>query len=208
VNECDELLGNLEMQIAAPDASPEQILDIVAALPSSTVQGDRTLPAWLSHRLHEVASHHGGQIPLHGRLFGQWLHYVFPRECPFPHVMGATRPQTAEAWVTENQQDFAANSSDMQHYISLAVPHQRRATETGELEEVLSLESAMWTMEEELVVSRSPSTPVSQGLGTSMAPWIRGIMFLGAVVSASIALVRSVDPKLGGALGSTEKYFV
>jgi len=210
VNECDELLGNLEMQISAPEASPEDILALVSALPSSTVQGSRTLPSWLTHRLHEVATHHDGLVPLHGRLFGQWMHYAFPRECPFPHVLGTTRPQTAEAWVEESQQDFAASAMDMKHYISMSAPHQRRATETGALEDVLALESAMWTMEEELVVCREAAAPASQGFGASMAPWIRGLMFMGAIVSVSLALVRSVDPKLAGAIGSKSntKYFV
>lgn len=207
VNECDELLGHLETKIAAPDASPETILALVAALPSSTVQGDRSLPSWLTHRLHEVAQHHDGAVPLHGRLFGQWMHYAFPRECAFPHVLGATNPQTAEAYVKENQQDFAANVTEMKHYVSMAAPHQRRSTETGELAEVLTLESSMWTMEEELVVCRT-APAAAKGLGDSMAPWIRGLMFMGAIVAGSVALVRSVDPKLGVALGSKEKYFV
>ena len=36
--------------------------------------------------MEQVASHHGGKVPLHGRLFAQWLHHAFPRECPYPHV--------------------------------------------------------------------------------------------------------------------------
>jgi len=210
VNECDELLGHLETKIAAPDATPEQILALAAALPSSTVQGNRVLPSWLTQRLQEVAQHHDGLVPLHGRLFGQWMHYAFPRECPFPHVLGATRPQTAEAWMQEGNRDFAANQTEMKNYIAMPVPHQRRATETGALDEVLTMESAMWTMEEELVVFRDAPALELQGFGASMAPWIRGLMFMGAIVSASLALVRSVDPKLAGALASqtNQKYSV
>ena len=37
----------------------------------------------VSH-LEAVAEQNGGQVPLHGRLFAQWLHYVFPYECPYP----------------------------------------------------------------------------------------------------------------------------
>jgi len=25
-------------------------------------------------------------VPLHGRLFTQWLHFAFPHECPYPHI--------------------------------------------------------------------------------------------------------------------------
>ena len=36
-------------------------------------------------------------VPLHGRLFSQWLHYVFPRECAFlalalASLFGLSRP--------------------------------------------------------------------------------------------------------------------
>merc|ERR1719450_416719 len=204
LNECDELLGHVETKVAAPDASPEQILSLVAALPSSTVPGNRTLSSWLTHRLQEVANHHGGKIPLHGRLFGQWLHYAFPRECPFPHVLGTTRPQTAEAWVRETRRDFSANKTEMQHYIGKPAPHQRRVTETGELDEVLSMESAMWTMEEELVVHREIQPTQSAGLG----PWLRGAVFSVAVLSGLMALKNSVDSKLSAVCQGNEKYFV
>merc|ERR1719161_2457245 len=117
LNECDELLGHIETKVAAPDASPEQILTMVAALPSSTVPGNRTLSSWLTHRLQEVANHHGGMIPLHGRLFGQWLHYAFPRECPFPHVVGTIKPQGTVEWMLEFKQDVT-NKTEMEYLAS------------------------------------------------------------------------------------------
>merc|ERR1719389_429393 len=46
------------------------------------------LDASLKKQLWRIAETHGGQVPLHGRLFAQWLHYVFPQECPFPHKSG------------------------------------------------------------------------------------------------------------------------
>ena len=33
-----------------------------------------------------IADKHHGEVPLHGRLFSQWLHYVFPQECPYPQL--------------------------------------------------------------------------------------------------------------------------
>merc|ERR1719482_335660 len=48
----------------------------------------------LRTRLEEVASIHNGKVPVHGRLFAQWLHFVFPRDCPFPHEAGTVNPQT------------------------------------------------------------------------------------------------------------------
>merc|ERR1719454_91980 len=48
----------------------------------------------LRSRLEDVASVNHGKVPLHGRLLAQWLHFVFPRDCPFPHEAGTVKPQT------------------------------------------------------------------------------------------------------------------
>ena len=97
IDECEALLGHLERRVAAPEASPEQLVSLVSELPSATVPAPRTLPDSLKSRINEVASHHGGQVPLHGRLFAQWLHHAYPRECPFPHVAGKANLMTADA---------------------------------------------------------------------------------------------------------------
>merc|ERR1719480_457031 len=44
----------------------------------------------LKSQLWRIAEVHRGEVPLHGRLFSQWLHYTFPRECPLPHKQGTT----------------------------------------------------------------------------------------------------------------------
>merc|ERR1719428_1003777 len=52
----------------------------------------------LQRQLEQIAATHPlGLIPVHGRLFAQWLHYVFPRECPFPHAAGSAAAHTAPA---------------------------------------------------------------------------------------------------------------
>merc|ERR550514_1170682 len=45
----------------------------------------------LQMQLDHIADAHKGKVPLHGRLFGQWMHRAFPRECPFPHRAGSTQ---------------------------------------------------------------------------------------------------------------------
>jgi len=206
LNECDELLGHIEAKVAAPDAHPERILALVSALPSSTIPGNRTLSTWLTHRLHEVAKHHGGLVPLHGRLFGQWLHYAYPRECTFPHALGTTKPQTTEQFVKETRRNFDANKTEMQTYASLPAPRQRRADETGDLEELLSIESSMWAMDEELIVARP--IPKPQGTFDALCQYVRAGMFVAAVLSGLMALKNSVDSKLSAACKGHEKYFV
>merc|ERR1719293_535936 len=67
-------------------------------LQTDTVDAPRNLSSALVARLEEIAQHHGGLVPLHGRLFAQWLHHAYPRECPFPHVAGAVEPMYPEEW--------------------------------------------------------------------------------------------------------------
>ena len=81
MDECEGLLGHLEREIAAPEATSARIATVVSHLSSSSVVAPRKLPQALLDRLEEIASHHGGSVPLHGRLFSQWLHHAFPREC-------------------------------------------------------------------------------------------------------------------------------
>merc|ERR1719456_231046 len=44
-----------------------------------------------------AASDDGG-INLHGRLLGQWLHYAYPHECPYPQLAGTSTPQTVKEY--------------------------------------------------------------------------------------------------------------
>jgi len=209
VNECEEILSYLELKITAPEAKPEQIAKLIAQLPSATMTGNRTLSPWLLRRLDEVAEHHSGHVPLHGRLFSQWLHYAYPRECPYPHILGATSPQTADQFVRENQRDFAANETEMKKIIEIPIPEQKKSALDSEIEDALALESAMWTMEEELVVVRwSPPPSASESLLASLQPWLRGIACVSALFSVAFALMRSLDNKLPSAAQGAEKYYV
>merc|ERR1719162_854720 len=56
-------------------------------------------------RLQDIALHNGGEVPLHGRLFGQWMHHAFPRECPYPFAGGTTIAQTQAEWMAANGQE-------------------------------------------------------------------------------------------------------
>merc|ERR1719413_222807 len=82
-------------------ASPGRIAELVAGLPSDTVDAPRNLSEPLLSRLGEIADHHNGLVPLHGRLFAQWLHHAYPLECPYPHEAGTTNPS---AWTQDSEQ--------------------------------------------------------------------------------------------------------
>jgi len=101
-NMCEDMMGHLEKEIGDQLPTPARIGELVAALPSETVKAPRELSPTLLERLDQIALHHGGEVPLHGRLFAQWMHHAYPRECPFPHEAGTINPQTADEWMKES----------------------------------------------------------------------------------------------------------
>jgi len=118
-NECESLMGEIEVAIDAPTALPSTIVNVVSGM-SSMTSLDEDEPPHLSkallNQLDQIAKTHGGMVPLHGRLFAQWLHYVFPRECPFPHKTGATTSATP----VEFGDDYVASKDDMEKHASTA----------------------------------------------------------------------------------------
>merc|ERR1719296_653905 len=70
---CEDILRHLESRVGAPEATPEELVHLVAATASATVQAPRGLSAGLVRHLNEIAENHGGKVPLHGRLFAKSL---------------------------------------------------------------------------------------------------------------------------------------
>jgi hypothetical protein len=101
LSECEGLLNTLEKKIGSPTAKVETIADLVSNLPSSTVPAPRELPTSLLGRLKQVADANAGVVPIHGRLFAQWMHHSYPRECAFPHASGTARAITPDQWMEE-----------------------------------------------------------------------------------------------------------
>merc|ERR1719336_363596 len=161
-DECEPLLGHLEREIGEPDATPARIASIVANLPSDTIEALRVLPEALYSRLEEVSNHHGGRVPLHGRLFAQWMHHAYPRECPYPHLSGTTRAVSMEEWVDQNGAERATREEMRQHVSSEPFPEDD--VSGGEAGSARG-QPLMWSAEEELVVS----TPAPASAGAFLA---------------------------------------
>jgi hypothetical protein len=144
IDECEGLLGHLEEEVASPEAKPSKIVSIVEKLSSSTVNSSRKLSARMLKHLDDIAASHAGTVPLHGRLFAQWMHHAYPRECPYPHMSGTTRQQTADEWMEETGIDSAATEEEMREFTT-----QNMSISLEEKEELLP-----WSSEEELLVVR------------------------------------------------------
>merc|ERR1719413_115516 len=171
-------MTKLESDIGAATATPERIASLVAKLPSESVQAPRELPEALLGRLGEVAAHHGGQVPLHGRLFAQWMHHAYPRECPFPHVTGTTSPMTPDEFMAHHGlEDVEASMEDMRWHYS--------QKEHEDLDEEISLP---WTQEEELVAGELLSL---QPKGNRLRGALRLAMAFLLLASSVVGLMRA-----------------
>merc|ERR1712194_151613 len=93
MNDCESILSEIEQALGSPTAEVERVVSVVENMADEAGEFI-ILSEALKTRLQEVAERHGGEVPLHGRLFTQWLHYVFPHECIFPHKAGTAAAVT------------------------------------------------------------------------------------------------------------------
>lgn len=147
INECESLLGEIEQEIGEPVAAPERILSIVGNMssPSSPDDDPPKLAGALTDQLMRVAETHQGVVPLHGRLFAQWLHYAFPRECAFPHKAGAYSSHTLTPQAYGDDKYLASNEEMTHHASDREAPNSDEAP-ADESEFHMS----QWSSEEEL----------------------------------------------------------
>jgi hypothetical protein len=149
-SECESLMGDIELAVGAPLAFPEELLPVVGNMTAQTTVDDDDAPMLegaLAAQLQQIAEQHGGKVPLHGRLFAQWLHFVFPRECPFPHKIGMVSAVTPAQYGDE----YIATSSDMRKLASKAAASDIPITVAKEELEWMS----QWSSDEEFIVDYS-----------------------------------------------------
>merc|ERR1712151_998191 len=145
--------------------------------PSATVEAPRELPATLRGYLDDIARYHKNeQVPLHARLFSQFMHHAYPRECNFPHVTGTTSPKSLHDMVREKQ-NTKATKLEMKQHTETMLPHKEE-------------EELPWIEEEELFVVCSSSQDTSSSLNYL---WVAGrvIAFMAALLSVSFMLYRN-----------------
>jgi len=146
--ECEEIMGQLEAAVGAPMAAPDMVLEVVRSMTDGDddpVRVDNASEA----QLLRVAQTHGGRVPLHGRLFAQWLHYVFPRECPFPHKAGGASALTPAQF----GEDAIATPEAVNKHVAEDIVHQDLAG--GNTTSEPGLWMSQWSEEEELLVDYS-----------------------------------------------------
>jgi len=163
-NPCESLMVHLEQEVGQATASVEKVAGLVANLASEDVAAvPRELPASLRGRLQEIAAFHGGEVPLHGRLFAQWMHHAYPRECPFPQLEGSISPQTVEEWT--QQMGASAHTSEAERHEAVERDH-CTVTEDGHVDCGEENAELPWdTAEELLTAAAAEKVPSGQQQG-------------------------------------------
>jgi len=163
LSECEHLMNDIEGQVRGPAATTSQLLSMLSNMSSTTVDAPRTFSPYMISRLGQISDQNAGTIPIHGRLFGQWLHYAFPHECPLP-VTGQTA-LTPSAWL-----NGAAIGS---------VEEREQHIQTAEHMEVAGEQTmdADWTEEEILPFVERPAKRTYGLLG-----FVRFVMMVSAIL--------------------------
>lgn len=180
LSECDNLMDDIEASIQAPAASPERLLELVQKLTASDTSAD------LTSKLHLIAEKNEGEVPLHGRLFAQWLHLAFPHDCPFPHISDEGTELQAHHWL--GGKAIASVEQRINHVTSVL-------NETSPLDETaeapLPAAWSKWSDEEVLPLAHSPKRST---LGHLVRNSVQVAMFLVVlrIVLTGVSSVRNL----------------
>uniref|UniRef100_A0A6U6TAN5 Phospholipase B-like n=1 Tax=Zooxanthella nutricula TaxID=1333877 RepID=A0A6U6TAN5_9DINO len=210
IDECEVILASLERDVAAPLASPARVAELVARLPSATVPAPREVPAALLRRLEEIAAANAGQVPLHGRLFAQWLHHVYPRECPFPPLFGTTQPTTPKEFKKQTGKAALAEEQEMREHIKKARSSSAFADHPGPSAPIVvdgmrdmandTCTAMPWSAQEELFVGGKALEPA---VALRSGWWGGRIAFAALAVSIGLSLARVVAAASASTKAST-----
>jgi len=169
LSECEVIMNELEGKVQAPTASPERLLGLVGNISSSSVDAPRQFTRDMIGKLHDIAQHHEDAVPLHGRLFSQWLHYAFPNECPFPQIVESSIDLTPNAWLDDKSM---ASEEEKQQHIEASF------AQSGNMGD---FSMAQWTEHEVLIAHELPVARRST---------LRCILGTGMQIAALLAAVR------------------
>eukprot|EP00746_Dinoflagellata_sp_MGD_P166988 gnl/MRDRNA2_/MRDRNA2_97260_c0_seq1.p1 gnl/MRDRNA2_/MRDRNA2_97260_c0~~gnl/MRDRNA2_/MRDRNA2_97260_c0_seq1.p1 ORF type:complete len:553 (-),score=102.45 gnl/MRDRNA2_/MRDRNA2_97260_c0_seq1:88-1746(-) len=144
LNECDLINEHIESEITSPNGTVSQILNAVETLPSFPEISEQ-----MRTKLEEISILDGGSIPLHGRLFAQWLHFTFPRDCPYPHAAGSITPKTQMQWREMVGDELeSVTDEEIKQHIETAQASRDPSPDAG---------SGMWNFQEALMEFQTPS---------------------------------------------------
>lgn len=187
INECEPIMAEIEEAVKSPMATVEHLLSLVGnmtALNTLEDEVDILLDDFMVSQLQSIAKEHGGQVPIHGRLFAQWLHYVFPRDCLFPHKSGSAQSRSPNEYgdgYLASDDEMEAHAKDTRAEIPLA---------TMKREELQWM--SQWSEDEELFASYDHLVKRA-GAGTGTFIVAGSGLFLLAVFIGAVSFNRKAN---------------
>lgn len=180
INECEGLLQHIENNLETPNAIPADVGQLVANLSSATVEAPRNLSKEVLGHLDEIAQQNDGKVPLHSRLFTQWMHHVFPRECPYPRSSVAQIALTPDEWMQQSGESIATTEEEMKRIVNIS-----EVSETDV--EVL----IPWSAEEKLLLEPEQDSRID----ISRAGWdvFRALLLLTGFISVVHSLLGAAN---------------
>merc|ERR550537_1150729 len=150
---------------------------------TASIEGVKVSDA-LRSRLEDVALVNKGKVPIHGRLLAQWLHYAFPRDCPFPHVAGTVSPQTPMKYEEVLGADStSATDEEVEQFLTADAARVNPSPDAG---------AAMWNLKEHILESSTPSDIASSPLHQVL----RAISGLGLLAGLANLVFKQLLPQV------------
>jgi len=171
IDKCEALIDHVESEIQAPHATPERIVRVVSALPSASVPANRTLPQELVARLERVAQQHDGVVPLHGRLFSQWMHFAYPRECSYPHAAGTTKLMSSEEWSRATGMKSSLEGEELERYVEQLRSLDEPADSWQQQQRHEQQQHEQQQQQQQQQQQEPPQRACDEATGTCMAMW-------------------------------------
>jgi len=195
MDDCQVLMSEVEQAIASPSADPSALLQVVSGLSSESVAGPRELPQHLRLRLDEIAARNSGSVPLHGRLFAQWMHYAFPNECPYPSsLLTSETPMSSLEWVNHwNRTKSTAATTEEMQTLSFLLEQQEANSAAGLSgnQKYEDQDTVLWSDEEQLL----DDSGFKGGRGV-LWEMVRTLAMVAAVCATGISLFQQHNYRL------------
>jgi hypothetical protein len=190
LNECNEVYQHLEESLPDSKDATWSMNHIAGAIEGTF---DQNITASNMARLTEIDTHHKGMIPLHGRLLAQWLHFVFPRECPYPHMAKSINPQTPATWEAAVGQDAAtATDAEVEQFL---------ASESAQMAPSPDAGSTMWNPHEVTLQSATSPDSTEERVHAAM----RTCATFGLLMSLVGLIVKELAPRCAQVMGTDTK---
>lgn len=192
-DDCESHLSEIEEAVQAPLATPEQILEVIEAMTTGLDDNIPRLTRTLRNQLHEIGGVHRGSVPLHGRLFAQWLHYVFPLDCAFPHKAGTVNSMAP----FEYGDDYMASNVELVRHAALEPNASSNPASAADVGEDVDSWIEQWSLEEELLTEQIHLHAPWERRGLVSAPLI-GAFGAAAALAAVLRSFLTADAGVGG----------